>query len=180
MHIINKRTKNINIARLATVPHGDSVLALGKSTKSTGQPIIPDINGLPIGVNQSLDNPYLAPYKHFDDNLFEGLFTPIRANALLEEANQGVNIKKVTRLDIDTKIESGGIVNIPFIEKQANATEMTATFWIQELEEKDKKGQPKLRLQYTQTVFLEFFQRKDDVSELIRWPHISINTLEKV
>ena len=132
----------VSIQKLATIPHGDSVLALGRSTESTGHPVIPDDSGLPIGVSQSLDNPYLAPYKHFDDNLFEGLFTPVKPNALLEAANHGVNIKKVTRLDVDTKIETGGIVNIPFIVKQANATEMTSTFWIQELDEPDDNGQP--------------------------------------
>lgn len=180
MHIINKSTNDIDIARLSTIPHGDSVLALGRSTESTGRPEIPDTSGLPIGVRQSLDNPYLAPYKHFDNNLFEGLFTPVQPNVLLDAANQGVKIKKVTRLDVDTKIETGGIVNIPFITKQANATEMTATFWIQELDELDSNGQPKLRLQYTQTVFLDFFPRKDGVPGLIRWPHTSINTMEKV
>lgn len=180
MHIINKRTNDIDIARLATVPHGDSVLALGRSEESNDQPIIPDDSGLPIGVDQSLNSPYLAPYKHFVDNPFEGLFTPVKPNALLHEANQGVNIKRVTRLDVDTKIESGGVVNIPFIVKQANATELTSTFWIQELEELDDNGQPKLRLQYTQTVFLDFFPRRDGVPGFIRWPHISINTMEKV
>lgn len=180
MHILNKETNDIDIARLATIPHGDSVLALGRSSESAERPEIPDANGLPIGVDQSLTNPYLAPYKTFDDDLFQGLYTPVKPNLLLEAANQGVNITKVTKLEVDTKIESGGIVNIPFIVKQANATEMTATFWIQELAEKHENGEPKLRLQYTQTVFLDFFPRTDGVPGLIRWPHVSINTLEKI
>ena len=180
MHIIDKRTEDIDIARLATIPHGDSVLALGRSTESERSPKIPEISGLPIGVDQSLDNPYLVPYKHFHDNLFQGLFTPVKPNALLNAANKGVNITKVTVLRVDTKIATGGIVNIPFIVRQANATEMTSIFWIQELGERDVNGQPKLRLQYTQTVFLDFFPREDGESGPIRWPHISINTLEKV
>lgn len=180
MHIRNKRTNDLDIARLATIPHGNSVLALGRSTDFNGCLDIPDASGLPIGVNQSLDDPYLAPYKHFDDNLFEGLLTPVNPNLLLNVANQGVNIAKTTKLQVDTKTESAGIVNIPFIVKQANATEMTSTFWIQELEEMDSNGQPKLRLQYTQTVLLEFLPRRDGVPGLIRWPHISINTLEKI
>lgn len=180
MHILNKRTKNLDIARMATVPHGDSVLALGKSEETLGCPVIPDIIGLPIGVNQSLDNPYLAPYKHFNDNLFQGVFNPVSPNALLAEANKGVKIAKVTKLHVDTKIETGGIVNIPFVVKQANATEMRSTFWIQELEEKDSCGKPKLRLQYSQTIFLDFFDRKDGKPGLIHWPHVSINTLEKI
>lgn len=181
LHMINQRTNNLDIARLATIPHGNSVLALGRSSESTEPPSIPDISGLPIGVNQDLDSPYLGPYKTFDDNLFEGLFTPVWPNLLLEAANECVNFKNVTKLEIDTKIETGGIVNIPFIVKQAIATEMTATFWIQELDELDANGQPKFRLQYTQTVFLDFLPRPPGQGPgLIRWPHVSINTLEKI
>lgn len=180
MYMINKRTSDLDIARLASIPHGDSVLALGRSLTHKNMPIIAAGNGLPIGVEQSLETPYLSPYKHFSDNPFKGIFNPVKPNELLNQANQGVEIKSVTELSVDTKIESGGISNIPFITKQANATEMTSTFWIQELEEKDSNGEHKLRLQYTQTVFLDFFTRKDGVPGLIRWPHISINTLEKV
>ena len=56
---------------------------------------------------------------------------------------------------------------------------MTATFWIQELEEKNENGDPKLRIQYTQTVMLDFFEVPSG-SGLIKWPHVSINTMEKV
>ena len=181
LHMANETTNGIDIARLATIPHGDSVLALGKSADAVdGAPAIPDINGLPIGVEQDLESPYLAPYKHFHDDLFEGLFDPTKPNALLEAANQGVDIAKTTALTVDTAIESGGIVNIPFIVKQANATEMKSTFWIQELVEKNGAGQPKLRLQYSQIVLLDFFPRRDGFPGLISWPHVSINTLEKV
>jgi hypothetical protein len=135
---------------------------------------------LPIGVSQELTRPYLEPYKHFDDNLFQGLFSPVNPNALLNAANQGVDIVKTTRLDVHSNIEGGGIVNIPFIEKEADAAEMTASFFIQELNEKDAKGDPKLHLQYTQTVMLDFFERRDGVDGRIRWPHVSINTMEKV
>lgn len=182
LHIINKRTGNLDVARLATIPHGNSVLALGYSSESTEPPTIPDISGLPTRINDdSLDNPYLAPYKHFNDNPFVGntggaaKFNPVIPNELLKEANQGVKFKNVTKLEIDTKIKTGGIVNIPFIVKEADATEMTATFWIQEIV--DANGQPKFRLQYTQTVFLDFLP---GVGGRIRWPHVSINTLEKV
>ncbi|WP_298515657.1 heme-binding protein [uncultured Kordia sp.] len=181
LHMLNKTTNKLDIARLATVPHGDSVLALGRSDSKTGKPIIPKISGLPIGLkNPTLSNKYLEPYKHFKDNLFQGVFNPVSPNDLLVEANKGVNIRKTTILDVDSKIETGGVINIPFITKQANATEMTSTFWIQELRELDDNGKPKLRLQYTQTVFLDFFKRTDGVPGLIRWPHVSINTLEKV
>jgi hypothetical protein len=61
---------------------------------------------------------------------------------------------------------------------------MKSIFWIQELADKDKYGEPKLRLQYLQVVMLDFFPRRDGLPPgccpgLIRWPHVSINTLEK-
>lgn len=185
LHMTNGITDSLNIARLATIPHGDSVLALGQSSEHPGRPSIPDINGLPIGVDQDLKNPYLAPYKHFNDSLFQGLFNPVSPNDLLEAANQGVEIEKTTVLDVDSTHPTGGVVNIPFIVRQANATVMKSTFWIQELKEKDKNGKPKLRLQYSQLVMLDFFKRVDGLPPgccpgLIQWPHVSINTLEKV
>ena len=73
-----------DIARLATIPHGDSDLALGRCSESTDNPVIPNDSGLPTGVNQSLADPYLAPYKHFDENLFKGLVTPVNPNALIK------------------------------------------------------------------------------------------------
>lgn len=185
LHMTNGITDSLDIARLATIPHGDSVLALGRSSEHLGAASIFDINGLPIGVDQDLNSRYLAPYKHFNDNLFQGLFDPVSPNDLLEVANRGVEIEKTTVLDVDTTHPTGGIVNIPFIVRQANATVMRSTFWIQELKEKGDDGKPKLRLQYSQLIMLEFFPRRDGLPPgccpgLIQWPHVSINTLEKV
>lgn len=182
LHMANEVSDGLDIARLATIPHGDSVLALGSSKENDGPPDIFDINGLPVGVNQNLDSPYLAPYKHFHENLFQGLFDPTSPNDLLKAANNGVNIRKTTILSVDTSTPTGGIVNIPFIVKQANATSMRSTFWIQEIDEDDGNGKvhTKLRLQYSQIVMLDFFPRRDGLPGLIGWPHVSINTLEKV
>lgn len=170
LYMTNMATNGYDIARLGSIPHGNSVLALGKGQTFKGAPTIPEESGLPIGFSK-LNNPYLAPYKHFHENLFMGVFDPTLPNDLLNEANKGVNIVKTTELMFDTTIETGGISNIPFIKKQADATKMKATFWIQELAEKDSKGNPILRLQYTQTVILDFFG--------IEWPHVSINTLQR-
>jgi len=182
LHMINETTNDIDLARLATIPHGDSLLALGSSSRKDGAPDIPMIRGLPIGtVPVDIDtNPYLAPYKHFHDNPFKGVYDPVNPTKLLVESNDGVDIKRTTTLSVDTEIETGGIKNIPFVTKQANASAMKSTFWIEELCEKDKHGYPKLRLQYAQVVILEFFGRLDQLPGLAQWPHVSINTLEKV
>ena len=76
-------------------------------------------------------------------------------------------------------LAGGGIINIPFIREHADAADMHCTFWIQELTEKDRYNNPKLRLQYSQVVFLAFYKLIPGREET-RWPHVSINTLEKV
>lgn len=180
LNMLDQTDGGPTIARLATIPHGDAALALGTSTAATGTPTIPTVNALPIGVNQDIQtNGYLVPYKHFHDNLFQGLFDPTDPTALLTAANQGVDIVRTTKLEFDTTVASGGIHNIPFIVSQANASEMKATFWIQELAETDASGNPRLRLQYVQVVQLDFFPRFDGGPGRIKWPHVSINTLEK-
>ncbi|MCR9200958.1 MAG: heme-binding protein [Planctomycetaceae bacterium] len=190
LHMLNEQTDGLDIGRLASIPHGNSVLALGRSSTTAGAPQIPaSVSALPIGVSQDLqNNPYLEPYQHFVDQPFKGTvtgagfpgFLPTDTSALLTAANAGVSIKRTTTLHVDTEVESGGIVNIPFIERQADAASMNSTFWIQELEDTDEDGNARLRLQYLQVVILDFFPRRDGLPGLIRWPHISINTMERV
>jgi hypothetical protein len=180
LYLLNGAEEGLDIARLSTIPHGNSVLALGGSRMVEGMPDIPFIDGLPIGVPRDLNGPYLAPYRHFQQNLFENLFDPVNPVNLLREANQGVAIRRTTVLEVDSTRPTGGIVNIPFIERQADAATMSATFWIQELVEEDANGRPKLRLQYAQVVMLDFFTRVDGLPGRIAWPHVSINTLEKI
>ncbi|MFS0883880.1 heme-binding protein [Aeromicrobium sp. 179-A 4D2 NHS] len=167
------------IARLATIPHGDSVLAMGTVRVIDGPPQIPALNALPLGVVQDVEaNRYLQPYKHFRDNRFRGLFDPMDPTALLTAANEGVDIVRTTELTFDSTLPTGGISNIPFITRQANASEMRSTFWIEEVREED--GSNSLRLQYLQIVQLDFFDRADAGPGRIKWPHVSINTLAKL
>ena len=181
LHMINEVTEGFDIARLSTIPHGNSVLALGKSSEpSEGAPVIPDVSGLPLKVEQDINHPYLAPYKHFHLNPFLGLFDPTQPAQLLKAANEGVEITRTTTLDVDTQALTGGIDNIPFVVRQADTKSMRSTFWIQELAELDGNGKPKLRLQYLQIVMLDFDPRTTGLPGRIVWPHVSINTMHKV
>lgn len=188
----------LEIARLATIPHGNSVLALGTAKCELGMPDIPAVSGLPIGRFEDLaspdydflTDPYLAPYKHYIQNPFMGDggggsgfpgFNPRDMNEILRFANQGVDIERTTILTVDTTRQDAGIANAPFVTKQAEPVSMKSTFWIQELKEKYDDVHPKLRLQYSQVVMMDFFRpREDGHPDRARWPHISINTLEKV
>lgn len=178
----NQTEAGIDIARLGTIPHGDSLLALGHSESPTaGAPVIPPFSGLPIGVHNSdpATNPYLAPYDHFITHPFRNMFRPNETQAHLIAALGSLGpIRQTTALRFSTKIATGGIVNIPFIEHQANATEMEVTFWIMELDERAEDGQARLIMMYHQAVMLDFFKRTDGAEGLIKWPHVSINILE--
>ncbi len=74
----------------------------------------------------------------------------------------------------------GGIENIPFLKKNADAATMFATFWI----EKIKGPTPDtdfFQLQYVQTVFLNFpIIAPPAPPKPFTWPHVSVATLRKV
>ena len=189
---------DLKVARLASIPHGNSVLALGTAAEQKGMPEIPPVSGLPIGRFEDLsspdydfnDDPYLEPYKHYIENPFMGTaagvpgfpgFNPRDMNEILRFANQGADIHRTTTLTVDTTRQDGGVTNIPFVIQQAEPVSMKSTFWIQELKEKDEHGNRKLRLQYSQIIILDFFRpREDGHPSRAQWPHISINTLENV
>lgn len=195
----NKVTEvELDVARLASIPHGNSVLALGTSQVHKGMPPIPPISGLPSGRFEDVlspdydfkSDPYLAPYKHYIDHPFMGNvagvpnfpgFSPADMNQILRFANEDVKIVKTTTLTVDTETKSGGINNVPFSVREADPVSMKSTFWIQTLAEKDASGKPKMRLQYSQVVMLHFFNpREDEFPGKAVWPHISIATLEKM
>ncbi len=205
IHVKDNQPKinGINIARLASIPHGNSVLATGIASYVDGMPEIPGINALPFGRFETIEqtppdvydfrdpcDEYLSPYKHFIDNPFMGTaagfpgfpgFSPRDMNEILNFANKDVDIVKTTVLNVDSTREHGGIKNMPFVQRESEPVSMRSTFWLQQLREQDENGNPKLRLQYSQIVMLDFFaDREDQMPGRAQWPHISINTLEKV
>jgi hypothetical protein len=184
LHIQSQTDGGPDIARLGTIPHGDAVLALGHGVMTSGPPSfdnIGDFSPLPIGVDADVDNnPYLAPYKNFKTSPFQGLFDPTNPLALLKAAISGIAIAQTTTIVLDTTLTTGGINNIPFVVKQANATAMRAIFWIEQLAAPDARGDQQFLLQYAQRVLLDFFPVGSPSVGLIRWPHISINTMKLI
>ena len=188
----------IDVARLASIPHGNSLLALGCSARHEGMPKIPPLSGLPAGRFEDVvspgydfsgDDPYLEPFDHYVQNPYMGNvvdptfpgFQPADMNEILRFANQGVNIRSTTTLTVDTTRRDASISSAPFTTREAEPVSMKSTFWIQELDERDEFGQPRFRLQYSQVVVLAFFRpREDEMPGRATWPHISIATLEKV
>lgn len=172
------------IVRQAAVPHGNSVLALGSSQQSDGPPDIPVMDALPVG------NPFDPPMDGYTDPYIYPVppvppqppFSTRDPNAMLRAAIEGQDIVSTLTLSVSTQTDSGGIVNIPFIAKNANAVSFNATFWLETVQNSET-GEQSEQLQYSQQTNLEFIKCasgcSDDGSGLIVWPHVNVNTLVK-
>lgn len=194
LHMLDQREEDIDVARLATIPHGNAATAIGKSRTYDGPPQdIEDVSSFPEGavligedINEAVDaatevSDYLNPYKKFTDAPFKGIFSAKTPFDTLRGALGLMDVKKTTELRMTTDLKEAGIVNIPFIERQADANLMRSVFYIMELNgEPGPDGKPPMALAYTQFIFLDFLPRRDGEAGLIRWPHISINVMQKV
>lgn len=159
-----------SIARQSVIPHGDSLLALGDYSIKEGPPNIPDINAVPDpgpAAPLGYTDPWLSP-------VIPG-FSKVNPNQTLQDFIKQQDIVQTTTLSVSTA-NQGGIVNIPFIVKNANATAFESVFWIETV--KSSTGTTFQQLQYSQQTNLNFIQ-KFGAPGLIMWPHVNINTLVK-
>jgi hypothetical protein len=183
--------------RQATIPHGDSVLALSTffttvnggpqiapvdSTPFTGD--VPDLNSPPANPVTNAD--YLRPYTATPlptECLPAGLdpVKTIKNPALvLQAAIAPPMIRGTITETIVIQISTapvGGIVNIPFVVQNANATRLDAIFWIEKVLDPAAGPDPFIQLQYVQRVILDFPPAIG--TPIISWPHISVATLIK-
>ena len=74
----------------------------------------------------------------------------------------------------------GGVENIPFLQANANAAAVFATFWLEKIQGPTPQDSF-LQLQYVQTVFLNFPIIKPAPASPVpfTWPHVSVATLRK-
>lgn len=166
-----------DIFRLATIPHGDSVEAMGRSKIIPGPPKIdPTVSGLPTGdlpTEAGYTDEYLFPFKYPN-------FNPASPNKTLIEylANQeknGLKVTKTVELTVSTQNNAGGMNNIVSLQDNANPTQFDATFWLETLE--DSSGNITRQLQYSQRILIEFPIEQNKPGQTIIWPHINVNTL---
>ncbi|HEX8647424.1 MAG TPA: heme-binding protein [Thermoleophilaceae bacterium] len=160
------------IARSSTIPHGDALLALGNATTTQGPPTFPDTSAIPNPGPDPLagyTDPYLGPP-------VDG-FAASDPNHVLAAAIEGLDIVQTTTLDVSTAAP-GGILNIPFVNQNANATQFTGTYWLETVADQ-ATGDQVVQLQYTQQTNIEFLPQFGNPDELIMWPHVNVNTLRK-
>lgn len=179
---------NDSYVRLSTIPHGDSLVAQNSlATAVSGGPVLNPVDSFPFnivpgqpipGLNQVPNPPLKAPLGYTDPyinpQLPPGVVSKASASEvvrnpviLLQEAIAGQTIDRTVVIEVSTTI-NGGILNIPFVVKNADTVQMDSIFWIETVNTGSSTFQ---QLQYVQRVMLDF--------DGIHWPHISVATLVK-
>ncbi len=176
----SKSNDGYNIARIATVPHGDAVMALGKfSVINKRPPINRDLSAFPTGAlppglgYTDVYGPQNEIVKGFK-NAFPNLYL---IDYLDVQEKKGQTIIKSTNLVVNTA-NSGGINNIPSIDKNADAAAFESIFWIETVKDKNT-GKIFQQLQYSQNTTIDFPVKGTPKGKTIHWPHINVNTLIK-
>lgn len=150
------------IVKQVSVPHGNSILAMGGVKTINGAPKIPIVSALPENAPESYKKAYGADVPTNPN---------VNPNIVLECALK--NSPQVIRthiFDVDSD-NNGGIQNIPFMQTHTNVKRFTNALWLEEL----VTGE--LQMQYSQNILLEFPQT--DGGSIV-FPHIVANTLRKL
>ena len=174
------------IARLASIPHGTTILLQGTATTAAGGPSIPAVSLTPFSIGNrhqtvDFDEQHLNRNTQFRTS---GVGLTGITQAMLNNPNSVLtknppNVTTTTTLHVSStagttagSIVGGGMANSAFLVgtkdgPNADAAHAAATFWLQTLA---GDTEPK-RLQYSQAVLLNFAG--------LSWPHITVATLTK-
>jgi hypothetical protein len=181
---LNDPNEPSTVARLASIPHGTTILVQGTASTASGAPTIPDDNIKPFTIGhpaQSIDFPEqtLATPTQFRTS-GAGLTGVTQQmvndpNTVLQSAIAGQHITATTTLQVatpNTSLPGGGTANIAFLTgtkdgPNAIAVHVSATFWLETLQGDTEPRQ----LQYSQRVILNF--------NGLSWPHVTVATLQK-
>jgi hypothetical protein len=171
-----------SIARLAIIPHGNAVCTVGSSEEVVFDklPEIPPANTVPFEVGSDAPPPGTKnPFSEYDlsaetdfrtnpipDGITQALIDD--PNVALRDALEGHTLTHITRL-ITSTAPAGGIGNIPFIVKNANALNVESVFAIERVV--GPLDTEFLQLQYSQTALLNF--------NGMNFPHVTVGTLIK-
>ena len=176
--------ESASVARLASIPHGTTILAQGIASEAVGPPKIPpiNINPFPIG-NPGAASPFpeqnLATQTNFrtpnptQDGIEQAMVDD--PNSVLREKLQGKDVTSTVTLHVsssDLPVVGGGTLGTAFLMgtqagPNAGVAQVTSTFWIETL-----SGNPSpVQVQYSQVVILNF--------NGLSWPHVTVATLNQ-
>lgn len=149
-------------------------------TNPPGPPLPEEIDGVPM--QDVLNDPitllqHVVQRQHDAGLTFSGTVINIAtrsAISFLDEPNKPLG----NTHDVEVPNGGGSIGNIPFLEANANATLLYATFWVEKVFSPGRE--PFMQLQYAQMTILEFPPLPTgDEPPNFAWPHVSVATLRK-
>jgi len=173
------------VVRMASIPHGTTIVAQGLSIDVNGPPVITANNITPFKIgnptatinfpesNLSIPTAFRSPPADIA-GITQGMVD--NPNSVLTAAIAGQTITKTVVLAVSSSpaapLVGGGTANTAFLQgaaagPNAQAALVSAIFWLETL-----KGHNEARqLQYTQTVLLNF--------NGLSWPHVTVATLHR-
>ena len=166
------------LVRQAAIPHGNVLSAGGTFVHVNGPPTFLLSSSFPeFSSNVGVPLDYTQQFQNIQRTLKPGQNLS-NLNELLQTDLKNIEVNDFVFFDVTAN--QSEIVNIPFIQSNANVTSFNAQFWIENAVDKLTNTPLKL-LQYNQTIILDFLKDPTDPSgtKLIRWPHINVNTLVK-
>ena len=171
LHDPNQQPPQIMIAKLASIPHGNSVLAMGSiSRPRDGVPSIPDAPSVlptPDGLDTSLYTTKLDDFKNYQNPIPD--FTA-NTNKPLQIAVDLINPDKYICWIVSTG-NQGQTMNIPFERRAANVTEYKAMYWLLS----NDGGSSYKYLAYTQNITMQFTIG----GKHYKFPHVTSNIVTK-
>lgn len=182
--------EDFQVARMGTIPHGNTMLCLGNAASGTSPNIDENQNNpkpTPVDPRRSMPVEYTQntydPVTHsFEGYPFYPDFIPVMPNKTLINANDGITFESTNQITLNTTSGTGGLLSIPFVGggidgSRIDTTKMNVDYWLSKY--KDADGAEQMRMQYSQNINL-VFPSSLDYSLPINWPHIGVNTLHRV
>lgn len=156
------------IVKQVSVPHGNSILAVGNSKTGTGAPSIPNATTIPTG------NTTPALLSIYNNGQYDPTNLMLNPNYILQQqiANNNTGSKAIEsyiELSVSSKNGNGDVRNIIFEYKKAKVTAFSTTFWLEKLADGTQQ------LQYSQTIEMTFLDNPG-----VTFYHIDANTLTPV
>jgi hypothetical protein len=171
-----------SVARLASIPHGTTIVAQGLMQTAAGAPTINPVSITPFKIGNP-QSPVTFPEQTLTSSTsfrttvpgLNGISQAMldNPNSVLTQATAGISVATTTTLTVSsvgTPILGGGTANTAFLQggpdgPNADAARVDSTFWLMTTQ---GSPQPDL-LQYSQVVLLNF--------NGLSWPHVTVGTL---
>ena len=175
------------VIRMASIPHGTTILAQGTAISVPGPPVINPVDITPFVIGSGAKKIKFPETDLSTPTAFRSAPGDIAGitqamvdnpNSVLSAAIAGQTISETIALVISTDpatpVVGGGLANTAFLQglpdagPNAQSALVSAIFWIETVED-PTNGSNILQLQYTQTVLLNF--------NGLSWPHVTVATL---